>query len=176
MQISEPSCVSHRATEGHWASKDHTPSPPPHLENTKTRVWNKNLGVSSTAVKVCQPKMEPYMVPVLHCCSDERGWSSSARWHGNVTEGSELGSSLRCCHSSVSPRHWFDRETERRTPSEVEKNETDQADVSEWWVYFYFSACDRRLPFHRTPTPHPPRKEAGQQPPQTTAFVSERPA
>lgn len=65
--------------------------------------------------------MEPYMVPVLHCCSDERGWSSSARWHGNVTEGSELGSSLRCCHSSVSPRHWFDRETERRTPSEVEK-------------------------------------------------------
>lgn len=118
-----------------------------------------------------------YLAPVARCCcSDGQGWSSSARCHGNATEGSELCSSPELRRSSVSPRHWSDKGTERMTPSEEGKRA-----LSEHCEYFcvpssYFIKTGRRLPCRRTPAPHPRGKGAGQQPPRTTAFVSEPPA
>ena len=70
---------------------------------------------------VCSSKQDSYMVQVLHCCSDEPEWSSSARCHGNATEGSELWGSPERCRSSASPRRWLGKATERMTPSEEEK-------------------------------------------------------
>lgn len=60
------------------------------------------------------------------CCSGEPGWSSSARCHGNGSVGSELGSSLVRRRSSVSPRHWLGKGTERTTPSDGRKGNRQQ--------------------------------------------------
>lgn len=123
MQISEPACVSHRATEGRWEGWDRTLSSLRHLKK-KTQNPDGVIKSEVTAgfVYVCEHIMVPYMVLVRHCCLDERGWSSSGRWNVNVSEESEPGSSLQwCSHSSVSPRRWLYRETERKTPSEEEE-------------------------------------------------------
>lgn len=164
-----------------------------YTSRTQKWYWDSPSFISISHSCVCKHKLEPYMGPVPQCCSDEQGWSSSARCHGNVREGFELCCSPMCHHSSVSPRHWLGKGTERKRLSGKKKNRQlshkierinlGEADISDPHHSTTFNITDqtqiRQLNYllcHNRPAPDLPGRVAGQQPPQRTAFVSEHPA